>query len=46
MKIQTLLVQKIGVQGVSKYTFSEITMCEACNHRFEDKDFEKNQVPN
>ena len=44
MRIQTLMVQKIGVMGVSKYTFNEITAAEKCEFKIADTDFEKNEA--
>ena len=44
MKIQTFLVQKIGVTGVSKYTFNEIAVVEATPFQIERKDFEQNRA--
>ena len=46
MKIQTFLVQKIGVTGVSKYTFNEIAVVEPTQPplKIEKKDFEANKA--
>ena len=46
MKIQTLLVQKLGVSGVSKYTFSEISVAEFCDFAISKSDFERNKADN
>ena len=44
MRIQTFLVQKIGVVGVSKYTFNEITLAELSSFTIGKKDFESNDA--
>ena len=43
-KIQTLLVQKLGVTGVSKYTFSEISQAEFCDYAISENDQLKNDI--
>ena len=37
-------MQKLGVSGVSKYTFSEITVAEFCDYVIADSDCERNKV--
>ena len=44
MKIQTFLVQKIGVTGVSKYTFNEIAIVESTPFTIDRKDYQANKV--
>jgi len=37
-------VQKIGVVGVSKYTFNEISLAEVTNFAIDNADFKKNKA--
>ena len=42
MRIQTFLVQKMGVTGISKYTFNEITVAKISKFKIEKADYENN----
>ena len=44
IRIQSFFVQKIGVTGVSKYTFSEIALSEIYNFKIEKQDFIDNKI--
>jgi len=44
-KIQSFLVKRIGIQGVSKYTYSEITSVEEADYmNIEDNVYKKNDA--
>ena len=46
MRIQTFLVQKMGVTGISKYTFNEITVAKISKFKIDAADYENNQADN
>ena len=43
-RIQTFLVQKIGVSGVSKYTFNEVTLVENTDLEISSEEFSQSKA--